>query len=157
MSKILDLAKTFKQTSQQEAESIEQQAKNDLAALGKAISAELKQSGQIIAADIRAQQLRMSKAVFSPYLWSLGGLLAVALVLVGANAYLAKKTGQQWAEYQEAKDNTDKMDKLSKRIQLSFCEQKDGEKIPCVAVQEESLGKWGNNGEYRAILPRTSK
>ncbi|WP_304711367.1 MbeB family mobilization protein, partial [Neisseria viridiae] len=82
MSKISDLAKTFEQTSRTEAASIEQQTKTDLEKLRKNINEALKQSEQKITADINAQQLRMSKAVFKPYQWSLVGILAAGLIVI---------------------------------------------------------------------------
>ncbi|EGU7564467.1 TPA: cryptic plasmid protein B, partial [Salmonella enterica] len=82
MSKISDLAKTFEQTSRTEAASIEQQTKADLETLRKNINEALKQSEQKITADINARQLRMSKAVFKPYLWSLLGISAAGLIVI---------------------------------------------------------------------------
>lgn len=82
MSKISDLAKTFQQTSQREAENIEQQIQSDLNALTKSIREALQQSEQTINADIRAHQIAMSRAVFKPYLWSLIGLFTAAVVIV---------------------------------------------------------------------------
>ncbi|WP_283957047.1 MbeB family mobilization protein, partial [Neisseria gonorrhoeae] len=76
------LAKTFEQTSRTEAASIEQQTKADLETLRKNINEALKQSEQKITADINARQLRMSKAVFKPYLWSLLGISAVGLIVI---------------------------------------------------------------------------
>ncbi|TSF93926.1 cryptic plasmid protein B, partial [Salmonella enterica subsp. enterica serovar Muenchen] len=82
MSKISDLAKTFEQTSRTEAASIEQQTKADLETLRKNINEALKQSEQKITADINARQLRMSKAVFKPYLWSLLGIKEEGLIVI---------------------------------------------------------------------------
>lgn len=156
MSKISDLAKTFQQNSQQELKDIERQAKLDIHELRKSINAELKQSEQKIIADIRAQQTKMSQAVFRPYLWSLVGLSLTAALLLGVNFYLANKITDQRAEYQEAKEATEKLDQQSQKIQLSTCTTKDKQEVPCVAIQPNSP-QWGNNGEYRAILPRPSK
>lgn len=156
MSKISDLAKTFQQNSKQELKDIELQAKLDIHELRKSINAELKQSEQKITADIRAHQTKMSKAVFRPYLWSLGGLLLTAAVLLGMNFYLASKIADQKVEYQAAKAATEKLDQYSKKIQLSTCTTKNKQDVPCVAIQPNSP-QWGKNGEYRAILPRPSK
>ena len=98
----------------------------------------------------------MSKAVFRPYLWSLGGLLLTAAVLLGMNFYLASKIADQKVEYQAAKAATEKLDQYSKKIQLSTCTTKNKQDVPCVAIQPNSP-QWGKNGEYRAILPRPSK
>ena len=156
MSKISDLAKTFEQTSRTEAASIEQQTKADLDTLRQNINEVLKQSEQKITADIRAHQTRMSNAIFRPYLWSLGGLLLTAALLLGVNFYLAKKIADQRAEYQAAKAATEELDQQSKKIQLSTCTTRDKQDVVCVAIQPNSP-QWGKNGEYRAILPRTSK
>lgn len=158
MSKISDLAKTFQQNSQQELKDIEQQAKSDIHELRKSINAELKQSEQKIIADIRAQQMKMSKAIFSPYLWSLGGLLLIAALLLGVNFYLAKQIANQRVEYQEAKAATEKLDQYSKKIQLSTCTTKDKQGVLCVAIQPNSpIGATTGNTEPYCHAPANKR
>ncbi|WP_242060268.1 MbeB family mobilization protein, partial [Listeria monocytogenes] len=101
MSKISDLAKTFEQTSRTEAASIEQQTKADLETLRKNINEALKQSEQKITADINARQLRMSKAVFKPYLWSLLGISAAGLIVIAGLFIAIWIVNKQKAAYEQ--------------------------------------------------------
>ncbi len=62
--------------------SIEQHTKADLETLRKNINEAMKQSEQKITADINARQLRMSKAAFKPYLWSMLGISATWMIVI---------------------------------------------------------------------------
>lgn len=157
MKKISDLAKQFQQTTAQETKDIEQKTKQDIQMLQKSIQAALKESEQKIIADIQEQNLKVSQMVFKPYLWILGGLSVVAVVLILVNSHMVGKNYRAWAEYREIKENSEKLGKLAQQIQISTCtEQKSGKTYHCVAVFPNSP-QWGKNGEYRAILPRQSK
>lgn len=157
MKKISDLAKQFQQTTNQELKDIEQRAKQDLQQHQQAIQAALKESEQKIIADIQEQNLKVSQMVFKPYLWILGSLSVVAVVLILVNSHMVGKNYRAWAEYREIKENSEKLGKLAQQIQISTCtEQKTGKKHHCVAILTNS-SSWGKNGEYRAILPRQSK
>lgn len=157
MKKISDLAKQFQQTTNQELKDIEQRAKQDLQQHQQAIQAALKESEQKIIADIQEQTLKVSQMVFKPYLWILGSLSVVAVILLLVDGYMAGKNIQAWQKYQEIKKNSEKLGELAQQIQISTCtEQKSGKTYHCVAVFPNSP-QWGKNGEYRAILPRQSK
>ncbi|PPZ57679.1 MbeB family mobilization protein, partial [Neisseria gonorrhoeae] len=81
-SKINELAKAFEEKSRTEAASIEKQTKANLETLRKNSNEALKQREQKITADINARQLRLSKAVFKPYLRSLLGISAAGLIVI---------------------------------------------------------------------------
>lgn len=161
MSKISDLAKSFQQNSQQEAKNIEQQAKSDIQELRRAIYEELKQSEQKITADIRAQQIRMSRAVFKPYLWSLAGICTIGLTIITVLSMAIWKKNGQLSEIRERTETAKQAlalleDKTSGLI-LSTCKTQTGEAAPCVATLRNS-GEYGTDKTiaYR-LIPQNSR
>lgn len=167
MSKISDLAKTFEQTSRTEAANIEQQTKTDLDELRRNINAALKQSEQRITADINAQQLRMSKAVFKPYVWSLiaisaAGLLIVMLLLV-AIARLRSDIDDLKQQRAEEQKSLDILNTKTKGVLLENCpvENSKATRI-CVAIDPKSPPYYADGGkdktkEWRYIPQANTK
>lgn len=167
MSKISDLAKTFEQTSRAEAANIEQQTKTDLDELRRNINEALKQSGQKITADINAQQLRMSKAVFKPYLWSLIGISAAGLIVI-AGLFIAiwsvrNELDDLKQQREEAQKSLDILNTKTKGVLLENCpvENSKATRI-CVATDPKSPTYYAGSGkdktrEWRYIPQANTK
>ena len=155
MSKISDLAKTFEQTSRTEAASIEQQTKADLDTLRQNINEALKQSEQKITADIHAQQLRMSKAVLKPYLWSLLGIsatgLIVAAILLIVILSLNSELDDLKQQRAEAERTLDLLNTKTKGLTLENCPVENSKATRvCVATDPSSPPYYANNDKTRA-------
>ncbi|WP_096123005.1 MbeB family mobilization protein, partial [Neisseria meningitidis] len=157
MSKISDLAKTFEQTSRTEAASIEQQTKADLETLRKNINEALKQSEQKITADINARQLRMSKAVFKPYLWSLLGISAAGLIVI-AGLFIAiwsvkNELDDLKQQRAEAERTLDLLETKTKGLTLENCPVENSKATRvCVATEKRMMKALTNLGERLAEL-----
>ncbi|HFC3013811.1 TPA: MbeB family mobilization protein [Neisseria gonorrhoeae] len=155
MSKISDLAKTFEQTSRTEAASIEQQTKADLETLRKNINEALKQSEQKITADINARQLRMSKAVFKPYLWSLLGISAAGLIVI-AGLFIAiwsvkNELDDLKQQRAEAERTLDLLETKTKGLTLENCPVENSKATRvCVATDPNSPPYYANKDKTRA-------
>ncbi|HFA5893182.1 TPA: MbeB family mobilization protein [Neisseria gonorrhoeae] len=152
MSKISDLAKTFEQTSRTEAASIEQQTKADLETLRKNINEALKQSEQKITADINARQLRMSKAVFKPYLWSLLGISAAGLIVI-AGLFIAiwsvkNELDDLKQQRAEAERTLDLLETKTKGLTLENCPVENSKATRvCVATEKRMMKALTHLGE----------
>ncbi|HFA5971123.1 TPA: cryptic plasmid protein B [Neisseria gonorrhoeae] len=157
MSKISDLAKTFEQTSRTEAASIEQQTKVDLETLRKNINEALKQSEQKITADINARQLRMSKAVFKPYLWSLLGISAAGLIVI-AGLFIAiwsvkNELDDLKQQRAEAERTLDLLETKTKGLTLENCPVENSKATRvCVATEKRMMKALTHLGERLAEL-----
>ncbi|HFA7859183.1 TPA: cryptic plasmid protein B [Neisseria gonorrhoeae] len=157
MSKISDLAKTFEQTSRTEAASIEQQTKADLETLRKNINEALKQSEQKITADINARQLRMSKAVFKPYLWSLLGISAAGLIVI-AGLFIAiwsvkNELDDLKQQRAEAERTLDLLETKTKGLTLENCPVENSKATRvCVATEKRMMKALMHLGERLAEL-----
>ncbi|WP_197313170.1 MbeB family mobilization protein [Listeria monocytogenes] len=157
MSKISDLAKTFEQTSRTEAASIEQQTKADLETLRKNINEALKQSEQKITADINARQLRMSKAVFKPYLWSLLGISAAGLIVI-AGLFIAmwsvkNELDDLKQQKAEAERTLDLLETKTKGLTLENCPVENSKATRvCVATEKRMMKALTHLGERLAEL-----
>lgn len=157
MSKISDLAKTFEQTSRTEAASIEQQTKADLETLRKNINEALKQSEQKITADINARQLRMSKAVFKPYLWSLLGISAAGLIVI-AGLFIAiwsvkNELDDLKQQRAEAERTLDLLETKIKGLTLENCPVENSKATRvCVATEKRMMKALTHLGERLAEL-----
>ncbi|EMT6330119.1 cryptic plasmid protein B [Neisseria gonorrhoeae] len=157
MSKISDLAKTFEQTSRTEAASIEQQTKADLETLRKNINEALKQSEQKITADINARQLRMSKAVFKPYLWSLLGISAAGLIVI-AGLFIAiwsvkNELDDLKQQRAEAERTLDLLETKTKGLTLENCPVENSKATRvCVATEQRMMKALTHLGERLAEL-----
>lgn len=157
MSKISDLAKTFEQTSRTEAASIEQQTKADLETLRKNINEALKQSEQKITADINARQLRMSKAVFKPYLWSLLGISAAGLIVI-AGLFIAiwsvkNELDDLKQQRAEAERTLDLLETKTKGLTLENCSVENSKATRvCVATEKRMMKALTHLGERLAEL-----
>ncbi|HGP7456879.1 MbeB family mobilization protein [Neisseria gonorrhoeae] len=157
MSKISDLAKTFEQTSRTEAASIEQQTKADLETLRKNINEALKQSEQKITADINARQLRMSKAVFKPYLWSLLGISAAGLIVI-AGLFIAiwsvkNELDDLKQQRAEAERTLDRLETKTKGLTLENCPVENSKATRvCVATEKRMMKALTHLGERLAEL-----
>ncbi len=157
MSKISDLAKTFEQTSRTEAASIEQQTKADLETLRKNINEALKQSEQKITADINARQLRMSKAVFKPYVGSSLGISAAGLIVI-AGLFIAiwsVKNELDDLKHQraEAERTLDLLETKTKGLTLENCPVENSKATRvCVATEKRMMKALTHLGERLAEL-----
>ncbi|HGN6313516.1 TPA: MbeB family mobilization protein [Neisseria gonorrhoeae] len=157
MSKISDLAKTFEQTSRTEAASIEQQTKADLETLRKNINEALKQSEQKITADINARQLRMSKTVFKPYLWSLLGISAAGLIVI-AGLFIAiwsvkNELDDLKQQRAEAERTLDLLETKTKGLTLENCPVENSKATRvCVATEKRMMKALTHLGERLAEL-----
>ncbi|ENS7244013.1 cryptic plasmid protein B [Neisseria gonorrhoeae] len=157
MSNISDLAKTFEQTSRTEAASIEQQTKADLETLRKNINEALKQSEQKITADINARQLRMSKAVFKPYLWSLLGISAAGLIVI-AGLFIAiwsvkNELDDLKQQRAEAERTLDLLETKTKGLTLENCPVENSKATRvCVATEKRMMKALTHLGERLAEL-----
>lgn len=157
MSKISDLAKTFEQTSRTEAASIEQQTKADLETLRKNINEALKQSEQKITADINARQLRMSKAVFKPYLWSLLGISAAGLIVI-SGLFIAiwsvkNELDDLKQQRAEAERTLDLLETKTKGLTLENCPVENSKATRvCVATEKRMMKALTHLGERLAEL-----
>ncbi|HFC3197394.1 TPA: MbeB family mobilization protein [Neisseria gonorrhoeae] len=157
MSKISDLAKTFEQTSRTEAASIEQQTKADLETLRKNINEALKQSEQKITADINARQLRMSKAIFKPYLWSLLGISAAGLIVI-AGLFIAiwsvkNELDDLKQQRAEAERTLDLLETKTKGLTLENCPVENSKATRvCVATEKRMMKALTHLGERLAEL-----
>ncbi len=157
MSKISDLAKTFEQTSRTEAASIERQTKADLETLRKNINEALKQSEQKITADINARQLRMSKAVFKPYLWSLLGISAAGLIVI-AGLFIAiwsvkNELDDLKQQRAEAERTLDLLETKTKGLTLENCPVENSKATRvCVATEKRMMKALTHLGERLAEL-----
>ncbi|ENV9465687.1 cryptic plasmid protein B [Neisseria gonorrhoeae] len=157
MSKISDLAKTFEQTSRTEAASIEQQTKADLETLRKNINEALKQSEQKITADINARQLRMSKAVFKPYLWSLLGISAAGLIVIAGLFIVIWSVKNELDDLKqqraEAERTLDLLETKTKGLTLENCPVENSKATRvCVATEKRMMKALTHLGERLAEL-----
>ncbi len=157
MSKISDLAKTFEQTSLTEAASKEQQTKADIETLRKNINVAWKQREQKIAANISAQQIRMSKAVFKPYLWSLLGISAAGLIVI-AGLFIAiwsvkNELDDLKQQRAEAERTLDLLETKTKGLTLENCPVENSKATRvCVATEKRIMKALTHLGERLAEL-----
>ena len=154
MSKIFDLAKTFEQTSKQEAESIEQSVRNVLAQHERNIVAELAQNEKNIKSAIHAANKRVSMAILKPYWWILGALAVVGAIMLILLLVMGMKISDRYTEIQAQKQTLAMMQNTTNGLQLSKCKTQDGQDLVCVAIDSTVQQSWGKKGEYRAILPK---
>ena len=114
MSKILDLAKSFKETSSKEAESISKALQNDLKQLendlatalsksNKSLKNAIHASNQALKEEISANQKRMSLSLFRTWLWAIALLVFLVLGLTGWSAWQVKVLHNQNKEIQDGK------------------------------------------------------
>ena len=115
MSKILDLAKSFKETSSKEAESISKalqddlkQLENDLAtALSKSnknLKNAIHESNQALKEEISANQQRMSLSLFKTWVWVIALLVLLVLGLTVWSAWQAGTVLSQSTAIQQGKE-----------------------------------------------------
>ena len=115
MSKILDLAKSFKETSSKEAESISKalqhdlkQLENDLATAlsksNKSLKNAIYASNQALKEEISANQKRMSLSLFRTWLWAIALLAFLVLGLIGWSAWQAGTIVKQNTLIQEGRE-----------------------------------------------------
>ncbi|MFS4601790.1 MbeB family mobilization protein, partial [Neisseria gonorrhoeae] len=140
-----------------EAASIEQQTKADLETLRKNINEALKQSEQKITADINARQLRMSKAVFKPYLWSLLGISAAGLIVI-AGLFIAiwsvkNELDDLKQQRAEAERTLDLLETKTKGLTLENCPVENSKATRvCVATEKRMMKALTHLGERLAEL-----
>lgn len=121
MSKILDLAKTFKATSSSEAESIRQELRDDFAKLENDIRQALSDASENLQDDIDASQRRWSMSLFRSWLIALIVLVLTLGVLIGAIAWKGMDLTTVNSQINRARQSLELLKNEGQRITLSRC------------------------------------
>ncbi|WP_353846694.1 MbeB family mobilization protein, partial [Staphylococcus agnetis] len=132
MSKILDLAQTFQQTSQKELESTSEIVQNAIKRHEQNLIQQLQHAGNNLAENIQIEQAKLIKNTVRMYrLPTLIALTILALIAItaGVLTWQAKNAYQEMTEWQNSAEIAKEQ---SGGIKLSTCKTEKGIK-PCVA------------------------
>ena len=104
---------------------------------------------------IRQSEKNLYRLAARPLLWVvIGGLMGAFFMMAGIGMWLAMdKNEKLQASIQEQTQVLQQLQKNTHGIQIINCQLDSGGTVPCVAV-DPTAPAWGDNGEYRAILPK---
>ena len=137
MSKILDMAKTFEQTSKQQAAAIESSLTPEFERHERAIKEALNSSRQSINDAIQDQQKRIGWLLLKSW----GVMLISALLLLAATSGTLWYQGNLIAERQATLETLAK--KGGKLILSNKCEDENGKNRFCIKMDMDA-GKYGD-------------
>nr|WP_011264086.1 MbeB family mobilization protein [Pasteurella multocida]CAI57700.1 mobilization protein [Pasteurella multocida] len=145
MSKILDLAQTFQQTSKKELESTSEIVQNAIKQHEQNLIQQLQHANKNLAENIQIEQAKLIKNTVKMYrLPTLIALTVLALIAITAGilTWQAKNAYQEMTEWQSSAEIAKEQ---SGGIKLSTCKTDKGIK-PCIAVDKDLMEKtWGEN------------
>ena len=137
MSKILDMAKTFEQTSKQQASDIENKLKPEFERHETAIKEALNSSEKSINDAIQEQQKRIGWLLLKSW----GVMLLSVLLLLAATSGTLWYQGRLIAERQAT---LERLDKQGGKLILSKCEDENGKIRLCIRMNMDE-GKFGDD------------
>ena len=152
MSKILELAKTFEESSKQQASDIETSVKNAFEPHEKAILEALDSSGRRLNAAIDAQSRRWGWLVLKGWVFPLIGvafLLGISWVVVW---YQGRVIAENWVEISRQNKTLEQLAKKGGMLHLSTCGERQ-----CIAVSKdtqlpESGTYWRRQSDQRGMF-----
>ena len=152
MSKILELAKTFEESSKQQASDIETSVKNAFEPHEKAILEALDSSGRRLNAAIDAQNRRWGWLVLKGWVFPLIGvafLLGISWVVVW---YQGRVIAENWVEISRQNKTLEQLAKKGGMLHLSTCGERQ-----CIAVSKdtqlpESGTYWRRQSDQRVMF-----
>ena len=152
MSKILELAKTFEESSKQQASDIETSVKNAFEPHEKAILAALESSAQRLNTAIDAQNRRWGWLVLKGWVFPLIGvafLLGISWVVVW---YQGRVIAENWVEISRQNKTLEQLAKKGGMLHLSTCGERQ-----CIAVSKdtqlpESGTYWRRQSDQRVMF-----
>ena len=154
MSKILELAKTFEESSKQQASDIETSVKNAFEPHERAILAALESSARRLNTAIDAQTRRWGWLVLKGWVFPLIGvafLLGISWVVVW---YQGKVIAENWVEISRQNATLEQLAEKGGKLELSTCGK---EKRLCVKVdlKEQPYGRDEDTkkDEYPWMIP----
>ena len=137
MSKILDMAKTFEQTSKQQADDIESSLKPEFERHERAIKEALDSSRQSINDAIQDQQKRIGWLLLKSW----GVMLFSALLLLAATSGTLWYQGNLIAERQATLET---LGKKGGKLIFNKCEDENGKIRLCIRMNMDE-GKFGDD------------
>ena len=137
MSKILDMAKTFEQTSKQQADDIESSLKPEFEKHEKAIKKALDSSRQSISDAIQDQQKRIGWLLLKSW----GVMLISALLLLVATSGTLWYQGNLIAERQATLET---LGKKGGKLIFNTCKDENGKIRFCIRMNMDE-GKFGDD------------
>ncbi len=137
MSKILDMAKTFEQTSKQQADDIESSLKPEFERHEEAIKEALDSSRQSINDAIQDQQKRIGWLLLKSW----GVMLISGLLLLAATSGTLWYQGNLIAERQATLET---LGKKGGKLIFNKCEDKNGKIRLCIRMNMDE-GKFGDD------------
>jgi hypothetical protein len=149
MSKILELAKTFEESSKQQASDIETSVKNAFEPHEKAILEALDSSGRRLNAAIDAQSRRWGWLVLKGWVFGVAFLLGISWVVVW---YQGRVIAENWVEISRQNKTLEQLAKKGGMLHLSTCGERQ-----CIAVSKdtqlpESGTYWRRQSDQRVMF-----
>ena len=152
MSKILELAKTFEESSKQQASDIETSVKNAFEPHERAILAALESSARRLNTAIDAQNRRWGWLVLKGWVFPLIGvafLLGISWVVVW---YQGRVIAENWVEISRQNKTLEQLAKKGGMLHLSTCGERQ-----CIAVSKdtqlpESGVYWRRQSDQRVMF-----
>ncbi|WP_228520262.1 MbeB family mobilization protein [Aeromonas hydrophila] len=152
MSKILELAKTFEESSKQQASDIETSVKNAFEPHERAILAALESSARRLNTAIDAQNRRWGWLVLKGWVFPLIGvafLLGISWVVVW---YQGRVIAENWVEISRQNKTLEQLAKKGGMLHLSTCGERQ-----CIAVSKdtqlpESGTYWRRQSDQRVMF-----
>ncbi|WP_239496828.1 MbeB family mobilization protein [Aggregatibacter kilianii] len=145
MSKILDLAQTFQQTSKKELETTNEIVQTAIKQHEQNLIEQLQHANKNLAENIQIEQAKLIKNTVKMYRFPTiiaGTILALIAITAGLLTWQAKTAYQEMTEWQHSAEIAKEQ---SGGIKLTTCQTDKGIK-PCVAVDKDLMGKtWGDN------------
>ena len=145
MSKILDLAQTFQQTSKKELENTSELVQNAIKQHEQNLIEQLQNAGNNLAANIQIEQAKLIKSTVKMYrLPTIIALTVLVLIAIttGILTWQAKNAYQEMIDWTHSAEIAKEQ---SGGVKLSTCQTDKGIK-PCVAVDKDLMNStWGEN------------
>lgn len=178
MSKILDLAKTFKDTSSKEAESINKELRSDLEKLksdihtelsagrqslkgvihqnNQALTEALADSSKELQSAIYKNQAKMSWSLFKTWVLAVFFLIILLSLLTLWGLYQGVVISRQYEEIAETKETLKVLEDKTYGITIKSCSMEDGSSKPCAALDTKYINSvWGSDKKNPLMILRT--
>lgn len=154
MSKILELAKTFEESSKQQASDIETSVKNAFEPHEKAILAALDSSGRRLNAAIDGQSRRWGWLVLKGWICTLIGVVLMLGISWGVLWYQGTLIAENWAQISRQNTTLEQLAAKGGKLILSTCGE---DKRLCVKMDLKALAygreEESERGEYPWRIP----
>jgi hypothetical protein len=147
MSEISRLATTFKQRSQEQAESTEKAVRSAFERHENALLAALSESEQRTSAAIRAQSRSLQRTALTSWV---AVVIPVSLTLLlgsGGLWWMSQSIAGKLAEIERHNTALERLAQEGGRVQLTHCG--NGRRL-CAKI-DPSTGEYGERGEYRIL------